>query len=352
MPQQISQISGALATRLNAVIIGDDALSIDNFTTPEFATFSSMVWADSAVNLATALNSPAAAILTTPMLANSVVTDKTLLLTDNLPQALFNAATAFHWQPEYAPTIHPTAIVDATAALGKGIHIGPGVTIGAHCILGDHLAILAGTCVGNGCAIGSNTILHANVSVYDHVTIGANCVLHSGCVIGAEGFGYVPTPKGLAPVPHLGTVIIGDYVDVGANSCIDRAKLGATIIGSGTKIDNLVHIGHNVNIGRSCIIVAQAGLAGTVTVGDGVMIAGQAGIADHVTIGSGARVAAQAGVIGDVMAGDTVSGYPARPHRVKMRELGAITSLPAALKRLKHLETLVQQLQQKRNHDE
>jgi UDP-3-O-[3-hydroxymyristoyl] glucosamine N-acyltransferase len=334
------------------VIIGDEALAIGNFTTPEFATHNSLVWADSAGNLETALNSPAGAILTTPALANSVVTGKTLLLTANLQQALFNAATAFHWQTEYAPTIHPTAIVDATASLGKHVHVGPGVNIGANCILGDHVAILAGTYVGNGCAIGDKTILYSNVSVYEHVTIGANCVLHSGCVIGAEGFGYVPTPNGLAPVPHLGTVIIGDFVDVGANSCIDRAKLGATIIGSGTKIDNLVHIGHNVNIGRSCIIVAQAGIAGTVTIGDGVMIAGQAGIADHVTIGNGARVAAQAGVIGDVMAGDTVSGYPARPHRVKMRELGAISSLPAALKRLKHLETLVQQLQQKRNHDE
>ncbi len=352
MPQQISQTSGALAANINAVIIGDEALTLRNFTTPNLADERSLVWADNPANFTIALNCAAACILTGTQLAAGIETQKTLIVVDNLQEALLKTATAFHKTVKRQSGIHPTASVASSAAIGDEAHVGAGVFIGANSKIGVGVVIHANAYIGEGCTVGDYTVLHPNTTLYDDVTVGKHCNLHAGCVIGAEGFGYVPTPAGLTPIPHLGTVIIGDGVDIGANSCIDRAKLGATTIGSGSKIDNLVHIGHNVNIGRSCIIVAQAGLAGTVNVGDGVMIAGQAGIADHITIGDGARIAAQAGVIGDVDAGQTVSGYPARPHRIKMRELGAIAGLPTALKRLKHLESTVHELLQKREHDE
>ncbi len=352
MPQQIPQKSGRLATTLGAVLVGNDGLTLRNFTTPEFAESDSLVWADNPANLLLAVSSPACAVLTTPKLVENLITEKTFLLTEDLQAALLTAARAFHSPTQLSAGVHRAAFVDATATLLGGVHVGAGAYVGPRCKLGSGVVVHAGASIGAGCQVGDYTVLHPNVTLYDEVIVGRKCILHAGCVIGAEGFGYVPTKDGLAAVPHLGTVIIGDGVDIGANSCIDRAKLGATTIGAGSKIDNLVHIGHNVSIGRSCIVVAQAGLAGTVKVGDGVMIAGQAGIADHITIGDGARVAAQAGVIGDVAAGETVSGYPARPHRVKMRELGAVAALPAAIKRLKQLESLVQELQQKRAHDE
>ena len=179
---------------------------------------------------------------------------------------------------------------------------------------------MAGTKIGADCIIGDGTTLYPNVTLYPRVKIGRGCLLHAGCVLGADGFGYVPAENGLRKVPHLGTVEVGDGVEIGANTCIDRAKTGATVIGSGTKIDNLVHIAHNVRIGYSSLLIAQAGVAGSVTIGNGVILAGQAGIADHITIGDGARVGAQGGVIGNIGPGESVSGYPARPHARKMRE--------------------------------
>src|SRR5262249_21958550 len=176
---------------------------------------------------------------------------------------------------------------------------------------------------------------------------GRRCLLHAGCVIGADGFGYIPVGQSLRKVPQLGTVEIGDDVEIGANTCIDRAKTGVTVIGSGTKLDNLVHVGHNVRIGYSSILVAQVGVAGGVTIGNGVILAGQAGIKDHVTIGDGARVAAQGGVTGNVAPGVTVSGYPARPHAEKMREHAAAAALPEYIKRIRALEKRMAELEGK-----
>jgi UDP-3-O-[3-hydroxymyristoyl] glucosamine N-acyltransferase len=192
--------------------------------------------------------------------------------------------------------------------------------------------------VGAGCSVGADSILYPNVVLYPGVIVGRRCILHAGAVVGADGFGYVPVGAGVRKIPHLGSVEIGDDVEIGSNTCIDRAKTGVTVIGAGTKIDNLVHIGHNVRVGRSCLIVAQVGVAGSCVIGDGVVLAGQAGIPDHVTIGDGARVAAQGGLFGNVPAGETYSGYPARRHAEKMREYGAIARLPEALKRIRAME--------------
>jgi UDP-3-O-[3-hydroxymyristoyl] glucosamine N-acyltransferase len=226
-----------------------------------------------------------------------------------------------------------------------------GVSVGAHAVIGDGVVLSTAVTVGSGCSIGAGvsigerSVLHPNVTLYPHVIIGARCILHAGVVIGADGFGYVPVGVELMRVPHLGSVRIEDDVEVGANTCVDRAKTGETVIGKGTKLDNLIHVAHNVHIGRSCLIIAQVGIAGSVTIGDGVILAGQAGIADHIDIGSGAKVAAQGGVIGDVPAGVTVSGYPARPHATKMREHAASASLPDYIKRVRALEKRLAQLE-------
>ncbi len=217
--------------------------------------------------------------------------------------------------PSRKPGTHPTAVVHPSARMGEGVHIGPHCVVEAGAVVGDGVALLAGTYIGHGAHIGPHSLLQPGVKVLDRCRIGASCMLHSGVIIGADGFGYRPSPdkRGVVKVPHIGDVVIGDDVEIGANSCVDRAKFGSTTIGSGTKIDNLVQVAHNCRIGRSCIICGQAGLAGSVVVGDGAMLGARAAIIDNVTIGAGAKVASRAGVMSDVPPGTAYMGNPAVP---------------------------------------
>ena len=230
-----------------------------------------------------------------------------LLITDQ-PYACY-AATAAHMYPDVrAGGIHPTAVI------GNHVELGKGVAIGAYSIIGD------GVVIGDGTHIAP----HATIS---HAIIGKRCILHSGVRIGQDGFGFAPTAKGLLKVPQLGRVVIGDEVEIGANSCIDRGAGPDTTIGSGSKIDNLVQIGHNAQIGKHCVIVAQVGISGSTIIGDGAMLGGQAGFSGHLHIGAGAKIAAQSGVITDVPAGATFGGYPAQPVRDWHRQTIALSRL-------------------------
>lgn len=213
------------------------------------------------------------------------------------------------------PGVHATATVHHSVKLGAGVHIGPHCVIEENAVVADGAVLLAGSYVGPNAHVGAKTLLHPGVKVLERCRVGSLCILHSGVVIGADGFGYRPAPdgRGVVKVPHIGDVVIGDDVEIGANSCVDRAKFGSTTIGSGTKIDNLVQIAHNCRVGRCCIICGQAGLAGSVTLGDGVMLGAKAAIVDNVSIGSGAKVAAAAGVISDIPAGAAYMGSPAVP---------------------------------------
>lgn len=223
--------------------------------------------------------------------------------------------------PPPAPGVHPTAVVHSAADIDASVSVGPGCVIGAHA------------------SIGHATVLHANVFVAPGCRIGSHCILHPGVVIGAEGFGYRPDPdRGGLPIriPHVGAVRVGDRVEIGANTTIDRGKFTDTLIGDDTKIDNLVQIGHNCRIGRGCLICGQAGLSGSVVLGDGVVLGGQAGIADNLKIGDKAMVGAQAGVMFDAPAGVTVAGSPAVPRRQYAEQiisLGRATKLFADLRR-------------------
>ena len=212
-----------------------------------------------------------------------------------------------------------------TARIGHGVKLGARVRIEDYVVLGD------------GVKVGEGTRLYPHVTVYSGGEIGARCTIHSGARIGSDGFGYVFRNGRHEKIPHVGRCIIGDDVEIGANTTIDRGSIDDTVIGSGTKIDNLVQIGHNVRIGSLCLLMAQVGIAGSTHVGDGVIIAGQAGIGGHITIGDGARIAGQAGVFGDVPAGESWSGYPARPHRESLRATGALFRLAGIIKKLEKL---------------
>lgn len=230
--------------------------------------------------------------------------------------------------PHFDSEIHPTAAVDKTAVIGNGVKIGAGCYIGPKVVLGNNATIYPNVTILDECSVGNNTIIWSGTVIRERCHIGNNCILHPNATIGADGFGFTPCPEmGLAKIPQIGNVIIGHFVEIGANACVDRGKFSSTVIGDGCKIDNLVQIGHNSKLGRFCIMAGNSGLAGSVTLGDGVIIGGSASIKDHVTIGDGAIIGAGSGVIGDIPAGKTMLGYPAVEARLALKQWAILKRL-------------------------
>ena len=259
---------------------------------------------------------------------------RALIRVDHPELALAAALEAFAPEPEAPATgVHPTATVDPSVKLGAGVTIGRGACVGQGCVL--H----AGVSVGAETVLGPRCTLHPGVVVRERCRLGQGVVVHANAVIGSDGFGYRPAADGrsLVRIPHLGSVVLEDGVEIGAGTCVDRAKFGATVVGAGTKIDNLCQIGHGCRIGRMVVIAGLTGLAGSVTVGDGAQIGGGCGIADHRTIGRGARLAARSGVMDDVPDGATWGGMPAQDVRSELRVIAAIRRLPEWSRRLRHL---------------
>lgn len=236
-----------------------------------------------------------------------------------------------------AAGVHPAAIVDPTAKVAATARIGAYCIVGARSVIADHVTLMPRVTVGAEVVIGPGSTLYPGVVIYDRCSIGAQTILHANVTIGADGFGYRPDPqgRGLIKIPHVGTVQVGNGVEIGAGSCVDRGKFGATVIGDGAKIDNLVQIAHNVRVGRCAIVCGVTGIAGSVTIGDGALIGGAVGVTDNVSIGAGAKIGAKSGVMCDVPAGETWTGLPAAPHREQMRAWSAVKHLPEMLRELK-----------------
>jgi len=234
--------------------------------------------------------------------------------------------------------VHPSAVVAADVALGDDVSIGPCAVVQAGARIGCRARIGAQAVVGRNCVLGDDVVLFPQVTLYDGVRVGARSILHSGARVGVDGFGYAQVEGRLRKIPQVGTVIIGEDVEIGANTTIDRGSIGPTEVGNGVKVDNLVQIGHNVRIGDGSIIVAQVGIAGSTTLGVGVTLGGQAGIQGHIHIGAGASIGGQAGVFGDVPAGAVYSGYPARPHQEALRAQASLFRIPGLRQRIRELE--------------
>jgi UDP-3-O-[3-hydroxymyristoyl] glucosamine N-acyltransferase len=234
--------------------------------------------------------------------------------------------------------VSPLASIAPTAKLGEGVSVGPYATIADGCAVGDRSVIFGGTSIGANSSIGSDTRIHANVSIYHGTRIGNRCIIHSGAVIGSDGFGFVTAGGRHHKIPQIGIVRIEDDVEIGAGTTIDRAALGETVIGEGTKIDNLVQIAHNVKIGKHCLLAAEVGVAGSTTVGDYSVFGGQAGAAGHLTIGSGVMVAARSAVMKDFEKPMQIAGAPARPLRDHLRSEAMLRRLPKFIERLRRLE--------------
>jgi UDP-3-O-[3-hydroxymyristoyl] glucosamine N-acyltransferase len=230
--------------------------------------------------------------------------------------------------PLFSIDIHTRAIIEKTAIIGNGTKIGAGSYIGPKVKIGENVTIYPNVTILDECTIGKNTIIWPGAVVRERCHIGSDCIIHPNASIGADGFGFRPDPlRGLVKIPQIGNVVIGNGVEIGANSCVDRGKFSSTILGDGCKIDNLVQIGHNSILGKFCIMAGNSGLAGSVTLGNGVIIGGSASIKDHVTIGDGAIVGAGSGVTGDIPAGKTMLGYPAVEARDALKQWAILKRL-------------------------
>jgi UDP-3-O-[3-hydroxymyristoyl] glucosamine N-acyltransferase len=268
---------------------------------------------------------------------------RALLVVPDADLALNRVLELFAPRTAYAPGIHPTAVIDTSAKIGQGVHIGPHCVVGPRSVIGDGCVFIANVSNGADVAIGRGTTLHPAVVIGDRCVVGQGCQFFGGVVVGADGFGYRPSPdgRGVVKVPHIGNVEIGDGVEIGANSCVDRAKFGSTIIGSGTKIDNLCQIAHNCVIGRACLICGMTALAGSCTVGDGVIIGGHVGVSDNITIGARAMVGAKSGLMNDVPPGETWWGFPATPARDMARSMAATRTLPELARVVRRIGKMV-----------
>lgn len=252
-------------------------------------------------------------------------------------RALVQLLAVLHPAPPPQPGVAPTAVLGEGVVLGRDVSVAPHAVIGAGVHLGDRVRIGAGAALGEGVRVGDDCVLDANVVCYAGTRLGARVVLKAGAVVGGDGFGYISGPHGHMRIPHVGGCVLEDDVEVGSNCTIDRGSLDDTVIGQGTKLDNQVHVGHNVRIGRRCLVMGKVGIGGSTRIGDGVVVAGHATLVDHVTVGDRARIGARSFVIGDVPGGADVSGQPARPHRETLRAQAALRRLEPLVRDLERI---------------
>lgn len=238
----------------------------------------------------------------------------------------------------FPPGIHPTAVIDPSATVGEGVAMGPYAVVGAGCRVGRGTRLGPHAVLECDASVGEDCVLHAHVVVRERCRVGDRAVLHAGCVLGADGFGYLPGPTGLQKIPQVGIVVVEDDVELGAGVCIDRATSGETVIGRGCKLDNLVQVGHNVRIGPHSVFSAQTGIAGSCVIGSGVTMGGQVGLGDHVTVGDNAKVAGKSGVHRDIPDGGVVFGYPALDAGEARRVFAAIRRVPDLIRTVARLE--------------
>jgi UDP-3-O-[3-hydroxymyristoyl] glucosamine N-acyltransferase len=325
-----------IARHLNANWEGSGDLEITGAATLESAGPREIAFVGNRKAAAQANQSRASCLLVT----NEFPAGRTIIRVDD-PRASFATVIGLlHPPPPIAPGIHPTAVIAPDAEIAPTASVGAYATIGPRTHVGERTSMGAGCTIGAGIRIGADCLLYAQVTIYDNVIIGDRAVLHSGCVLGADGFGFVRGPNGYQKFPQIGSVEIGDDVEIGANSCVDRAALGITRIGDGAKLDNLVHIGHNCSIGRHVVIAAQTGLSGGVVVEDYAVIGGQVGIGDKARIESGAVLGSGCGILTSkiVRKGQVVWGTPARPLKEHLEQLANLARLPKLRKEVAEME--------------
>lgn len=272
------------------------------------------------------------------------VQDRARVVVGDAHRALVLLLRHLHPEPPFRPGVHPTAVLGESVRLGDGVSVGPYAVLEDGVEVGDGSRVGAHVVVGTGCRLGRGCTLHPQVVLYPDTILGDGVIIHSGTVLGADGFGYTWFDGAHQRIPHAGRVVVGDDVEIGANSAVDRGSIGDTVVERGVKVDNLVQIAHNVRVGEGSLLAGMVGLAGSARLGKGVWMGGQSGVINHLQVGDGARIAVATKVFRDVPPGETVSGHPARPHREELRRQAHLGRLPALLERLEALEARVEAL--------
>ena len=337
-----------LAKLAGAAVTGDGSVMIERLSAVDDASSGSLTFAVDERWLAKALRSRASAVLVPATVDGPQPKGKALIVAADVRAAL--AVILSHFAPSMRSGKYrdPAAVVHARARGAEDAWIGPGVIVDEDAELGAGCVLLAGAYVGRSARIGKRALLHPRASVLDRCIIGDDCILQAGCVIGSDGFGFVRVDKEQIKIPQIGNVVIGDRVEIGAGTTVDRALTGSTLIGSGTKIDNLVQIAHNVQIGEDCTICGQAGVAGSARIGGGVTIAGQAGVAGHIEIGERALILGGAKVTHSLAPNARVSGYPAQPYREDMAQKVMLRKLPKLVEQMRALAKEIESLRNSR----
>jgi UDP-3-O-[3-hydroxymyristoyl] glucosamine N-acyltransferase len=331
----ISFTATQIANKLQGDVAGDGSIRLTGVAAADSAQEGDLTFAEKPAYFAAAEKSRASAIL----VPDSSQSSRKVLIRVRYPRlAIAQLLPLFYPTEKYPPGVHPSAGIDPTAQIDPTVHIGPGCTVGAGCRIDSGSVLLGGNYLGANCRLGQGVCLHPNVVLYAKTEIGNRVTIHAGSVIGSDGYGYIFDKGQHLKMQQIGNVIIQDDVEIGANTAIDRATLGSTIIGAGTKIDNLVHIAHNVTIGKGCLVMGQAGFAGSTRLGDYCVIASQSGIAGHLELGNHATVGAKSGVMRDIPDNGTVLGIPAAPDKQAKRQMIAIQQLSELIRRVRELE--------------
>lgn len=273
----------------------------------------------------------------------------TLIKVDNAYESLAKLLTLYEMSKPKKTGIDPLAYIAASAKIGKEVYIAPFAYIGENAIIGDNTAIYPHATVCENAKVGNNSILYPNVTVYHDCKIGNNCILHAGCVIGADGFGFAPSPEGYEKIPQIGIVVIEDNVEIGANTCVDRSTMGATIIHKGVKLDNLIQIAHNVEVGSHTVMASQAGIAGSTKIGEWCMFGGQVGVAGHIKIGDHTNVGAQSGIAKTLKGYKSIMGSPAIDAKQFFKSSAAFKNLPEMYLSISQLQKEVKELKKQLN---
>ena len=334
-----------IAEQTGARLAGDPGAVVSGVQALDDAAPGDLSFANGARQRKQVENSHATAIFVPPDFPT--LEDRNLLHVEQPRAALIQVMEALYPPVRGGAGIHPRAVIADDAEIASGVTIGPCAVIESGARIGPGCVIDAGVFIGKHVILGSDCHIETNVSLLAGSELGERVSVHAGSVIGADGFGYIWREDHHHKIPQVGRVIIGNDVEIGANSCIDRAMMGATRIGAGSKIDNQVQIGHNVVVGRHAILVSQVGVSGSTTIEDGAILAGQVGVADHLRIGARAVVGAAAGVTRDIKPGEKVWGMPARPMSRVLREQAALAKLPELLKQVRAQQKLIEELQQR-----
>lgn len=324
-----------IAEFIGGTVIGDGATTLTGFAPASSARPGDLTFAENDQYFARAEKSAASAVLIDGDFASQA---KALIKVPNARIGFAKALAIFFPERPFPAGMHPTAVIASSAQVDPSAHIGPFCSVGENARIGPGAVLQGMNSVGEGCGIGEQSNLFPNVVLYPRTQLGARVRIHAGSVIGSDGFGYVLDSGTQRKVPQVGSVIIHDDVEIGANVTIDRGALGPTVIGKGSKIDNLVQIAHNVHIGDHCLVIAQAGIAGSTRLGNYVILAGQAGLAGHLKIGNNVTIAGQSGVMHDIADGQKWFGTPAMPDRKMKRQVLALQHLPELLRRVAELE--------------